>query len=298
MERPTHKDPAEIITTRRAAPLSPALNMVGTTVDAVRALARFRKEILEEKAAHPEANLDHHLPRIFGEVGGLITNQLGWTVTSNADSPEFPQWHSGDRAIHLANHPMLGGGFAWGNFMVQHLTPHMGMVGKEAFLTNPLYYRLLGELVEALDASTFIQRSDHEGSRGAIGERAGDILKPGRSTVIFPDQHRPYDWRVMHERWKWDRKLPDLNVKTWMTETCFPRAGGLWELARAVEDDTRFFDSTIVEPANLYGGEFHVEVQELSREELFGDFSDERHLRRKLVELWMRKNEIIRKKRG
>lgn len=85
------------------------------------------------------------------------------------------------------------------------------------------------------------------------------MLRPSTGLVIFPDGHRPYPSKLLKDRKMWAEKRPDLDVKNWMTETCIPRSGGLWQLLQSTRNmpDVRLANFTIAEPLQKRGNFLH-----------------------------------------
>lgn len=229
------------------------------------------------------------------KMSAMVCGGLGWNVTHNTDLPEV---NSGDRFVYVGNHPTLTASWPWAAFMEEHFGPNIVAVGKREVIDNPLSRWALGDLMVTAQKGIFIDRSDHADSIQQIRLYASSILTPGTGAVIFSDEHRPYPRRIRRQQREWDRKQPALEVSKWMTHTCFPKSGGLWNFAQVIDDleSVRFLDCTVIEPPTVYryGGELHFDVREISRRELLGAPEREEHLRTKLVELWQRKNAMIR----
>ncbi|MBI5755062.1 1-acyl-sn-glycerol-3-phosphate acyltransferase [Candidatus Peregrinibacteria bacterium] len=232
-------------------------------------------------------------------LGGFVCQGLGWHITHNTDLPEtLPS----DRFVYFGNHPTLTAIWSWGAFLQEHFGTNIVAVGKKSVIENPLSRWFLGDLMRTAGKAIFIDRNNREEALSAIRSDAASLLTAGTGAVIFPDEHRPYPWRIRRQQEQWNLKRPDLEVSNWMTATCFPKSGGLWNFAEVIAglDHVRFLDCTVVEPPSVFtfGAKLHFDVQEVSRGELLGVPESEEHLRGKLVELWQRKNEMIRERRS
>lgn len=292
---------------RRGAPLSPHLRWAEVAGHCVVELLRLKQRAKLLARAHPDEpddpsdkpNFFHGFEReTLQTMGAIVCEGLGWNVTHNTD---LPVANLSDRFVYIGNHPTLTATWPWGAFMEEHFGSNIVAVGKRSVIENPLSRWFLGDLMLTARKGIFIDRENRAEALQEIREHAASILTPGTGAVVFADEHRPYPRRVKRQQREWDLKRPDLQVGQWMTHTCFPKSGGLWEFAKAIEglENVRFFDSTIIEPETVYrfGGKLHIDVREIPREELFGAPESEEHLRGKLVELWQRKNEMIQKGR-
>lgn len=285
----------------REAPISPHLRWLGVAYHAAIELRRlhYRAKLLAETSPdEPEAF--HGFEReTLQNIGAIVCEGLGWRIAHN---PDMPIPNKNDRFVYIGNHPTLTAIWPWGAFMEEHFAPNIVAVGKKSIIENPVSRWFLGDLMLKTRKGIFIDRENHTEAIHAIGDRAASILTPGTGAVIFPDEHRPYPRRIRSQRREWDLKRPDLEVSRWMTDTCFPKSGGVWKFARTIDgmEQVRYLDCTIAEPPSVYkfGGELYIDVQEISRAELLGSPESEEHLRKKLVELWQRKNEIKRKRRS
>lgn len=285
----------------RNAPLSPHLRWaeIATKCGIELFRLKYRAKLLAQ--AHPDdPSVFHGFEReTLRKIGKMVCEGLGWKVTHNTD---LPQAHEGDRFVYVGNHPTLTALWPWGAFMEEHFAPNIVAVGKKEVIKNPFSRWLLGDLILTAQKGIFIDRSDHEKAVSEIRKHAASILTPNTGAVMFPDEHRPYPRRISRQQRKWDQKRPDLKVSHWMTGTCFPKSGGLWNFYQAIEEleQVRFLDCTVVEPASVFRfrGELRFDVQEIPREELLGAPESEEHLRGKLVELWKRKNAMIRDRRS
>ena len=187
-----------------------------------------------------------------------------------------------------------------GHFMSKHFAFNTFAIGKDEILKKWKNRILLGNLGKITGKIVFINRDVRNEAMEAISSQAVDSITPGSAGIILCDKHRPYPENITDSREKWsveDRYGPDL--LKWMEYTCFPYSGGLWTLGENTDDDIRFLDCTIVEPKSIhdFGGNLHIDVREISRKELFGDPPSIEHLQQKLIELWIRKNEMIRRVR-
>lgn len=282
------------------APRSSHVRWLGVAYHAALELRRlkYHAELLA-KAYPGEPNVFHGFEQTtLQNIGAIVCKGLGWRIAHNTDMP-VP--HEDDRFVYISNHPTLTAVWPWGAFMEEHFANNIVAVGKRSIIENPLSRWLLGNLMLMARKGIFINREDREEAIYEIGDRAASILTPGTGAVIFPDEHRPYPRRIRRQQRQWNLKRPDLEVGRWMTDTCFPKSGGLWELAKTIYGlhQVRYLDCTIAEPSSVYrfGGELYIDVQEISRAELLGSPESEEYLRKKLVELWQRKNEIIRTRR-
>ncbi len=289
---------------RREAPLSPRLRWLEVVSKTALELyqARYRVRLLtgirDEKARHGpyHPSVFHGFERDpLARIAGFVTEDMGWQITHN---PDLPQVRPDDRLVYMVNHPTLTAAFAWGHFMSEHFAENMVAVVKSEFITNPFFRFILGDTMQKAEKGIFIDRGDRKKALQTISDESIKLLTPGTGAIIMPDAHRPYPKRLREEIREWREKFPHLDVESWMTGTCFPRSDGLWALARATAglDRVRILDCTVAEPrvTQQFGGLLHIDVREISREELFGDPEDLEYLRKKLVELWMRKNELIR----
>ncbi|MDP4007801.1 MAG: 1-acyl-sn-glycerol-3-phosphate acyltransferase [Candidatus Peregrinibacteria bacterium] len=235
----------------------------------------------------------------FELMSALASDNLGRTITHNEDLPEVDSQK--DKIIYICNHPTLTTIWVWSCFMSQNFAYNTFAIGKDDIIKNPIIRYFLGDLMQRTGKGVFIPRGkgDREASSQIIRTLAKEALTEGSSGIIFPDAHRPYPSRIKKAQEKWSVRKPDLNIPEWLTETCFPHSGGLWDFGQAAETDVRFFDCTIVEPTvtHAFGGNLHFDVQEISREDLFGETPDLEYFQEKLIELWMRKNQMIREKR-
>lgn len=282
------------------APISPHLRWIEVYGRCVIELIRLKQKAKILAAANPDdPNIFHGFEgETLRDMGQIVCDGLGWKVTHNAD---LPIANPNDRLVYFGNHPTLTAVWPFGAFLQEHFAPNIVAVGKKEIIDNPLSRWSLGDLMLVARKGIFIDRKNSAEAKQAIREHAVSILTPGTGAVIFADEHRAYSKRVRRQQREWDRKQPNLSVGQWMTDTCFPKSGGLWSFAQTIGEleGVRFLDCTTVEPSSVYrfGGELHIDVREISREELFGSPESEDRLREKLVELWKRKNAMIRERR-
>ena len=284
----------------RGKPFSPSLRWMEVACRSAIELLRLKQRAKLLAASHPgNPEVFHGLEReTFLKISAIMGEGLGWRFTHNSD---LPQTDVEDRFVYIANHPTLTACWPWGYFMEDNFGGNMVAVAKKEFIENPVLRWLLGDLMLTTRKGIFVDRDNHDEAVSAIQNDAAAVLTPGTGAVIFPDAHRPYPRRIRNQQREWNGKRPDLEVSEWMTETCFPKSGGLWNFSKAIEglDCVRFLDCTVVEPESVYefGGELHFDVREITRRELLGEPESEGHLRDKLVELWKRKNQMIRERR-
>lgn len=284
----------------REKPLSPHVRWLEVVCRTVVELYRLQSHAeLLAKAFPDKPDVFHAFEQeTLQNIEAIVCEGLGWRITHNTDMP-VP--YDGNRFVYISNHPTLTAVWPWSAFMQKHFAGNIVAVGKRSIIKNPLSRLFLGNLMLMTRKGIFINREDREEAIREIGAYAASILTPGTGAVIFPDEHRPYPRRIRGQQRQWDLKQPRLEVGRWMTDTCFPKSGGLWELGQTIHglEHVRFLDCTIVEPSSVYrfGGELYIDVREISRAELFGSPESEDHLRKKLIELWQRKNGIIRNRR-
>ena len=165
--------------------------------------------------------------------------------------------------------------------------------------TNPITAFLLGTPLETIGRVGYINRDEREEAYLGVRRAVEAVLRPDTGLVFFPDSQRPYPKRLQKERKTWSEKRPDLQVDDWLTETCFTRSGGLWNLLQATETmpDVRFADFTVAEP-HRRTGVFHVAYQERTRQEMLGAEPSLKHLQNWLIENWKEKNRVIREWRA
>lgn len=282
----------------RDAPLSPHLRWAEVASHCVVELLRLKQRAKFLALTQPDdPSVFHGFEReTLERIGSIVCEGLGWRITHNTD---LPTANPHDRFVYIGNHPTLTATWPWGAFMEEHFGSNIVAVGKRSVIENPFSRWFLGDLMLTARKGIFIDRENRAEALQEIREHAASILTPGTGAVVFADEHRPYPRRVKRQQREWDHKRPDLEVSQWMTETCFPKSGGLWNFAEAIKglEGVRFLDCTVVEPSTVYryGGELHFDVREISRSELLGVPESEDHLRGKLVELWKRKNAMIRR---
>jgi len=273
-------------------------NWIGTLRQAIFELLQFKNEAnLLEKISEGDMTIFRGFEREFlGVMNDLVCENLGWTITHNEDLPQIDP--DNNKVIYIGNHPTLTAGWPWAYFMSQNFAYNLFAIGKDDIVKKWWSRFVLGDLMQRTGKGVFIPRGKKERAQSAeiIRNKAKEALTPGSGGIIFPDAHRPYKSSIKKSQKQWDAKKPELNVLNWMTETCFPYSGGLWDFGQGTPPDVRFLDCTIVEPTptHTFGGRLHFDVREISREELFGIEPSEAHLREKLVELWQRKNQMIR----
>lgn len=287
----------EGIPVKQATPLFPRLRWLETVGTGVIELQRLasRARILE-KANPDDAEVFHGFEYDFFEkMNEAVCGKLGWQVTHNSDLPEKCE---GDRYVYFGNHPTLTAVWPWAYFMSRHFATNTVAVGKDSIIKNPLSKWAMGDLMLRAHKGIFINRSDRDEALRAIEVQAQKVLTPDTAAVIFPDTRRPYPRRIR----KQNEKYSELQTKSWMTDTCFPKSGGLWTLAQSIRnlENVRFLNCTIVEPIHThsYGGRLHLDTREICREQLFGSPESIEHLNTVLVKLWKKKNEMIREMRG
>lgn len=283
------------------APLSAHLRWLEVAKDAVLELLqlKYQAKLLARAFANEPATFHGFERDTLATIGNFVCEGLGWSVTHNIDLPEA---RDGDRFVYVCNHPTLTAVWPWGQFMSQHFGFNLVAVGKRDVIENPLSRWFLGDLMLTAQKGIFIDRSHRGEAIREIRDHAARVLTPNTGAVIFPDMHRPYPGRIRRQRKKWNKKRPDLHFNEWLTETCFPHSGGLWAFAQAIDglEQVRFLDCTVFEPSSAYryGGQLHFNVREISRGELLGSSESEAYLREKLVELWKRKNQMIKEWRS
>ncbi len=284
-----------------SAPISPRLRWLETAASGVIELQRLatRARVLE-KANPDKPEVFHGFEYdFFGRMNDVVCGKLGWHTTHNADLPER---QVGDRFVYIGNHPTLTAAWPWAYFMSRHFASNSVAVGKRSIITNPLSRWAMGDLMLRARKGIFINRDDRDQAMGTIEAETKEVLTPDTGAVLFPDAHRPYKRRIAKQVKDLNRAHPELQVSSWMTETCFPKSGGLWALMQSIRElvDVRFLDCTIVEPAptHRYGARLHFDVQEVSREDLLGSPENIHHLNGMLVDLWKRKNKMIKDIRG
>lgn len=285
----------------RGAPFSPHLRWLEVAGGCAVELLRLKQRAKALACANP------HNPEVFhgfeqdtiNKMSAMVCNGLGWEITHNTDLPET---NPDDRWVYVGNHPTLTASWSWAAFMEAHFGSNIVAVGKREMIDNPLSRWALGDMMMTAHKGIFIDRKNRAESIQEIREHAARVLTSGTGAALFADEHRPYPRRIRRQQREWDRKKPDLEVSKWMTHTCFPKSGGLWNFAQVIDhlESVRFLDCTVIEPPTVYryGGELHFDVREVSRRELLGAPESEEHLRTKLVELWQRKNAMIRERRA
>ena len=233
--------------------------------------------------------------RFFRNVTESILTGMDWKLDIEGEFPEKP----GGRWVYIMNHPTLIA--TWTPFHVtsERLAPHTAVVAKQELLDNPITGFLLGEPLQTIGNVGFINRGQREEAYMGVRRAVETVLRPDTGLIIFPDAHRPYAHTVEKERKTWSEKLPYAGINEWMTETCMPRSGGLWNMLRATEEmpDVRFANLTSAEPRKRHGV-FHVAYEEVTREEMQGTTGTVYHLNQWLLEEWKKKNERIREWRA
>lgn len=285
-----------------STPSSERMRWLETSVQFADELLDMRAQVKIWANTFPEEGAFHGFEREFLEkMDELIRGNLGWTITHNMDLPE---WNEGDRALYICNHPTLTACWPWGWFMSKHFAHNMVAVAKDGFIKNPVSRFFLGGIMQTAEKAIFIPRKKDKRKEAfdIIKDRTARLLTPNTGVIILPDAHRPWPSRVSREQEKFDKKIPGLDAKTWMTDTCFPKSGGILALLEAIEEieGVRLLDCTVVEPFpnHTFGGNMHIDVREICREDLLRHPGDVEYFQKKLIELWKRKNEIIRAVRG
>lgn len=228
----------------------------------------------------------------FEEMTDYIMERMGWNLEIHGDLPTVsPE----DRWIYLMNHPTLLATWPPLDFTSKHFAPNTAVIAKAEVIKNPFMAILMGNALRDLGKVGFINRDDHEEAILGIQKAVEGVLHPGTGLIFFPDAHRPYPSRLRKEREYWNRRLPDVRVEEWMTETCFPRSGGLHRLLEATEEmpEIRFANFTVADPSEG-GYTFHIAFEELKRDEMLGVGFRREDLEGWLLEEWKRKNEQIR----
>ncbi|MBI2638769.1 1-acyl-sn-glycerol-3-phosphate acyltransferase [Candidatus Peregrinibacteria bacterium] len=278
-------------------PISPRLRWLETLGSGVIELQRLTTQARILEAANPgKPEVFHGFEYDFFErMNDLICGNLGWETTHNAD---LPLRRDGDRFVYIGNHPTLTVAWPWGYFMSRHFASNTVAVAKHSIIKNPLSRWAMGDLMLRAHKGIFINRDDRDQAMNTIEAETQAVLTPDTGAVFFPDAHRPYKRRIAKQVKDLGKAHPELQIGSWMTETCFPKSGGLWALMQSIRDliDVRFLDCTIVEPVptHTYGARLHFDVQEVSREELLGTPESIEHLNGALVNLWKRKNRMIK----
>ena len=287
----------------RSQPLIPQLRWLEALKDtSIMLLAtRFQARLMAKSYTDEELDkLFFGFERaLFATINASVMRNLNWEVTHNTDLPEA---NDGDRYVYIGNHPTLTAGWPFIHFMCQRYGYNSVAVVKDDFIKEKWLRIMLGDLMRDARKAIFINRDNREEAVSEIEANALKLLTPGTAATIFPDSRRPYDDRIKEEQGVWHGKFPELDVASWITETCFPRNTGLWTLTQAIEslEDVRFLDCTIVEPnpVHTWGGRLHIEVHEMDRSELLGSPESLDHLNKKLIKMWKAKNEMIRRIRG
>lgn len=235
--------------------------------------------------------------RVFSEMSEQIMNDMNWTLETHGEVPQ--QRDPTDRWVYIMNHPTLIGMWTPLDFLGQHFAAHTVAVARSSLLKNKFTALMLGNPLRDMGRALFIDRDNREEALAAVREQAAAVLRPNTGLLIFPDGRRPYPSRLLKEKRTWSKKVPEAKTENWMTETCFPRSGGLFSLLQATEEvpNLRFAQFTVAEPLER-GGIFHVALEELRRADLVGAEPSEDHLKNWLLEEWKRKNEQIRGWRG
>lgn len=256
---------------------------VGIQLDAV-----FHRKAIEEQG---HAFFDGVERDFFEEMSKEVLDKSGWEMELSGELPNEP----GGRWIYMMNHPTLLATWTPLHVASRYIAPNTAVIAKSEIIENPLTAFLIGKPLKCIGKVGFIKRDEREEAYLGVQKAVEQVLRPNTGLVIFPDSSRPYPSKLKKEQDAWDAKLPDLKVKDWLTETCFPRSGGLWNLLRATEDmpDVRVMDFTVAEPKRR-GGQFHVKVQERSREEMLGKEPSVECLKDWLIENWKEKNRVIR----
>lgn len=245
----------------------------------------------EELAAQGSAYFDGVESVFFEEMSAYILNELHWELELEGDLPEKP----GGRWVYIMNHPTLLATWTPLDLASRTMAPNTAVIAKSELIEHQLTAFLLGKPLKDIGRVGFIKRDNRQEAYEGVRQAVETVFRPNTGLVLFPDAHRPYPPRIKKEREGWDTKIPEVHVKDWMTETCFPRSGGLWNLLRATEgmEDVRYMNFTVAEPKRS-PGRFHIAIQELSREEMLGHSPSLEHLKEWLIADWKEKNNVIR----
>lgn len=269
-----------------------AVNLLRSSREIQSMRSKNREAIAEQGAAF----FDGVEVRVFEEMSEQIMDGMNWILNVEG---HISQVNTEDRWLYIMNHPTLIASWTPLHYASQHLAKHTAIVAKSELLDNPVSALMLGNPLRDVGRAIFINRDVREEALSELAAQAERVLRPSTGLVIFPDGHRPYPSKLLKDRKTWAKKRPDLKVNTWMTETCFPRSGGLWQLLQSTQDmpNLRLANFTVAEPLEKGGG-FRIALEELSRADLVGAEPSEAHLQTWLVEEWKRKNEQIRRWRG
>lgn len=235
----------------------------------------------------------------FRQITEYIFKQMDWDMEIEGKLPETP----GGRWVYIMNHPSLLATWPPLDLAGRYMAPHTATTAKSDIMNSPISRFLIGQPLEDIGRVGFIKRpvkpEDREEAYENVRSAVQKLLRPDTGLIIFPDTHRPYPSKIKKAREEWDKKKPDAKVNEWMTETCFPRSGGLWNLLNVTEskEDVRYMDFTVAEPRKKRDS-FHVALKEVTREEILGREASEAHLQNWLIENWIEKNRKIREWRN